>query len=744
MDESTPLIPDSEVPDEAAIESGSQSNGELTRHEKAAWIIEEITRATPVLTSAQVPSSRHIRSVYLFFHNTEWVRQAAVFLLVVLSFFELPSWCSKAGRCVSPDGSFLPLSGVPYLTPWESITVNLALLGILIYFAFVDYFTAPVPLHNHANRLYGLLFLLSADAVYTIVFGGYPPVRIAHFLRPMLPLFYWRGLRECTSSVLAVAVPFLDVVFFVVLFTLLFGWVVTLLFHEEPEADYYFGDLLKGLYSAFTSLTTADWPMQAVGIIGISRPSTILFIAFIIIGVFLLLNLLLAVVYNAYTGSIEELVLTKFAQRRRSINIAYNVLSGSTGDGDDDDDDEVGQVTLPDVSLMFKELRKNKKHAHLDEDKVDMVFTALDDDKDNMLSRREFSDVIDVLQLKFVEDLEYPTPVEQFMPKVYETEIWQRVSEYVKSDRFNYVFDAFMLFNVIIVVIETTMDLRGTDTATSVIIFSLIECVFSFVYLGEMMLKVMAMGFQRYWSDVGNQFDFWVTWLLLGASVYVLWPFVENDSDIVRLFILLRCLRLFTLLADIPRFRRLVRVFSVLIPASLPLFAFMFLSIFEFAALGTEMFGGLVYQGNPSLNPSTNTIVEPYVSASYWVLNFNDLAAGWFTLFCTVIVDYMTELAAVTSGTSSLGKWTVWYWVVSYITNTLIVGNCVIAFVVDLFVMEDENAAEECSDLLIRDVQSRYGTRRIKVIQSKSTAQQVYASMFKERIDQIMAEEPEA
>lgn len=77
-----------------------------------------------------------------------------------------------------------------------------------------------------------------------------------------------------------------------------------------------------------------------------------------------------------------------------------------------------------------------------------------------------------------------------------------------------------------------------------------------------------------------------------------------------------------------------------------------------FAALGTELFGGLIYKGNPVLDPETNDLIEPYVSANYWPLNFNDLGSGWFTLFCIVIVDYMTELAEVTAATSSFGKWT--------------------------------------------------------------------------------------
>lgn len=84
------------------------------------------------------------------------------------------------------------------------------------------------------------------------------------------------------------------------------------------------------------------------------------------------------------------------------------------------------------------------------------------------------------------------------MPAFYGTEVWKKTSSFIKSDNINYVADAFMIFNIIVVFIETTMDLQDKEAAASVIIFSLIECGFTVVYLWEMVLKIMAYGFNRY------------------------------------------------------------------------------------------------------------------------------------------------------------------------------------------------------------------------------------------------------
>lgn len=696
----------------------------LTRHEKAAWIIDETARGGVIEAASDAPDTRSIRSLYLFYMNASLFRQAAVIGLVLLSFVELPSWCSSYKSCVAPQNTNYFLSGVPYISAQYAIATNFILLAILIAFAILDMRLPTVRVEGFRRLHSAILGALVLDFIYVLIFGGYPPIRIAPFFRACLPLFYWAALAESFTSIFAVINPFFNVVVFVMIFTFLFGWVITLFFHDIPEAEYYFGDLGRGLNSAFTSMTTADWPMQVMGVLSVSRSTAILLVFFIVIGVFLLLNVLLAVVYNAYTSHIESLVLEKLRERRKSIGVAFDILSGPDND----------TVSPTDITILFTELRKNRKHAHFSDEMIDMVFTALDDDGSRSLSREEFMDIVDVLQLKFVVEMESLSPIMTRFPDFYESPQWQNTMKFVRSDTFSYIIDAFMIFNVIVVGIETSLDISNRDTPTSALIFSFIECGFSVVYITEMVLKICTLGFDAYWRDRGNQFDFLVTWLLLFASAYVIIPFIELSQDIVRLFILLRCLRLFELLADVRRFRRLVHVFSVLVPASLPLFTLLSLSLYVFAAAGTELFGGLIYAGNPALNPEQNPTVDAFVSANYWALNFNDLAAGWFTLFSSVVVGYLTEIASAIESASSFGSLTKIFFILSFVVNTLIVSNCVVAFVVDLFIMEDE--AEE--DPGLKALQSRYGSHRVKVLQNKTTAHQVYATMFRDRIEHIM------
>lgn len=65
--------------------------------------------------------------------------------------------------------------------------------------------------------------------------------------------------------------------------------------------------------------------------------------------------------------------------------------------------------------------------------------------------------------------------------------------------------------------------------------------------------------------------------------------------------------------------------------------------------------------------------------------------------------------------------------------NSIIVSNCVASFVVDLFTLKDEN-----EDAMAKvDLQSRYGSNPIKILQSRRTADQAYSYIFLERVEEI-------
>lgn len=155
---------------------------------------------------------------------------------------------------------------------------------------------------------------------------------------------------------------------------------------------------------------------------------------------------------------------------------------------------------------------------------------------------------------------------------------------------------------------------------SSVLFFGFVEFSFCLVYLAESFLKVSAMSWKSYWSNLGNRFDFVVNLLLTIGCAYVILPVGDNSPELIRYLVCLRCLRLLALLSDIPRFTELVRIFSLLLPASIPLLSLFFISLYVFSVAGVQLFGGIIYEGNPALDPKTHELVDAYIMNQYMSL----------------------------------------------------------------------------------------------------------------------------
>ena len=65
------------------------------------------------------------------------------------------------------------------------------------------------------------------------------------------------------------------------------------------------------------------------------------------------------------------------------------------------------------------------------------------------------------------------------------------------------------------------------------------------------------LGKQRYWLELGNRFDAFVTLAALLASLYVLVPNGYNVRALIRSVFMLRMLRLLRLFKAVPLFRQI-------------------------------------------------------------------------------------------------------------------------------------------------------------------------------------------
>eukprot|EP01048_Picozoa_sp_COSAG05_P025272 COSAG05_NODE_6353_length_976_cov_0.841505_1_plen_274_part_10 len=100
---------------------------------------------------------------------------------------------------------------------------------------------------------------------------------------------------------------------------------------SEPYDDYcdesaYFGDLGLSMRSAFTILTTANFPDVMLSSYSSSRLFALPFMAFVIVGLFFLMNVILASVYASHKQRTKARLIQLALSRQDSLDNAFTLL----------------------------------------------------------------------------------------------------------------------------------------------------------------------------------------------------------------------------------------------------------------------------------------------------------------------------------------------------------------------------------------------------------------------------------
>ena len=137
-------------------------------------------------------------------------------------------------------------------------------------------------------------------------------------------------------------------------------------------------------------------------------------------------------------------------------------------------------------------------------------------------------------------------------------------------------------------------------------------------------------------------------------------------------------LKLLTLLYEIKTTRIIIETIRNLIKPLAYLFGVIGFIYYSFALIGMFFFGGFIQRNDPRiLNDST-------IPDEYHLMNFNDLASSFVTLFALMIVNnwmvivYMYQLVIGTS-------WVKVYFGMFYYFSVVIGINIAVAFAIDMY-----------------------------------------------------------
>ncbi len=155
-----------------------------------------------------------------------------------------------------------------------------------------------------------------------------------------------------------------------------------------------------------------------------------------------------------------------------------------------------------------------------------ILYALLDKDGSDSVSLEEFRDFGLVLLFTLSKESDYVTLVETMLPSVYRSQWYARLSEVVKSNRFDTAVDAILVLNAMTIFMQDYSMLVGqgsvsqnTDALDTN--WEKLETLFTALYVLEVILKIAINGWKKYSESARNVFDFFITCVTILASFYV-------------------------------------------------------------------------------------------------------------------------------------------------------------------------------------------------------------------------------
>lgn len=191
------------------------------------------------------------------------------------------------------------------------------------------------------------------------------------------------------------------------------------------------------------------------------------------------------------------------------------------------DREDKGYVCRESIMNVMAVLNKDfPKVNTMSSEEKSILFALLDKDGSDSISLEEFLDFGLVLLFTLSEESDYVTLVETMLPSVYRSQWYARLSEVVKSNRFDTAVDAILVLNAVTEFMQDYSMLVGQGSVSQNIdaldtSWEKLETLFTALYVLEVILKVTINGWKKYTESARNVFDFFITCMIILASFYI-------------------------------------------------------------------------------------------------------------------------------------------------------------------------------------------------------------------------------
>jgi len=631
----------------------------------------------------------------------------ALLALVLLTLFEVPAWCHETQSkdvwtwypgyelCVVPvEGGDPFLSGLWYLPPGYALIVEIGIEIIVLKKFLLDYelemshFVPAGVKFQNTNIIFWGWFLAVGSIVDTAIFTVFRvPIRLTFLFRTGL-LFILPGVQSLFSSIfnLKMFTEFMSISVFLWGTMLFFAWISVTTFGSWHEVSYkedgepvYINkdlDTLSGaFYSMFVAAVTGEYVDVFLPTLTACRSSGLLWGTFLILAKVLFESLTLDTLVSAYIRGAKASKSEALEIRAEGTLAAFDTLASV-------EEVEHGGVISKELFLEFVNVfSRSPAMQFVPKDCAEALYSEV-----GSVSRENFCKVCLLLDGSMT-----VAPTE---PENGRSSFGEMLQHYVTQPEDEPAFDKLMnsvlLVNFALVLLESAYTLNALNPPAWT---GYVELVFSFVYLVEVAVKVQVRSWDVYWLSLANRFDFFTTFLLLFSSLLPYLPNSVMPFDLRHYANILRLLRLLRVIKQLKSLRSvqfLAGCIAKMVWAAGNILLMLGCVVFFFMTLGVNLFGGVLYKGNPGLEHTE------YKEKHWFVFNFNDTPMAFALFFTQLLCEYVPVNAEALQKTARWGNVAWLIFPFFYFLGVAIMFEILLAFTVEAYIeLREESEKEE-------------------------------------------------
>uniref|UniRef100_A0A452R3L2 Ion transport domain-containing protein n=1 Tax=Ursus americanus TaxID=9643 RepID=A0A452R3L2_URSAM len=528
--------------------------------------------------------------------------------------------------------------------------------------------------------LFPLPFLLTLFDL--IIYGSLEAVNIhsIRWSRALRPVFLInfpesRQIRRTFRSIRNTLPDILYVFLLFVFSVLIFSLMALKLFGDRGlqtvEGLPYFTNILDIAFELYVLVTTANSPDVMMPAYNFNWWYSLYFITYIIINTYIFMSVFLAVVYNNYRKHLKNEIRKLAYLKRHKMIEAFNILKVKVG------------TEFVVTEARWKQLARIVM-PHISGPHLELLLRISDEGQKGHVDKMNFIRLADLLNIQVVTINIKRHPLEDWMPRVYQSSASLLVQRMVRHRIFVWVYDVIILINAIFIALDEKNPF-----------ISYAEWLFLSLYIIEILLKLYTYEPRAYFGR--KQFWNWFDTLIIIAALVATVANTTiqsarkyNSQQILDIVLILRILRLLRIIVSIQRFRLIVTTLINIGPTILTFGGLVLVVYYVFAIIGMEAFHGKVQFFDPNFTtPNALVCGNPGLKDSafardrYCKNNFNDLASSFIVLMELTVVNQWHVLAGgfalVTHQAAKL------YFIGFHVVVVILIVNIFIAFILEAF-----------------------------------------------------------